>query len=61
TGGRFFSAPTSEDLQAVYSNLGSKVGLREELVELTAVPLAVALVLFLAAGAVSLLWFSRFP
>jgi Ca-activated chloride channel family protein len=61
TGGRFFSAPTSEDLQAVYSDLGSKLGLREQLVELTRVPLAVAVLLFLISGAVSVLWFSRFP
>jgi Ca-activated chloride channel family protein len=61
TGGRFFTAPTSEDLAAVYADLGSKVSKVDEQREVTAATLAAALVLFLAAGGLSLLWFNRFP
>jgi Ca-activated chloride channel homolog len=61
TGGRFFSAPTSEDLAAVYADLGSKVSKVDEQREITVAPLAAALLLFLAAGGLSLLWFNRFP
>jgi Ca-activated chloride channel homolog len=61
TGGEFFSAPTSDDLQAVYANLGSKVSTEEKLRELTAWALGGALLMFLAGGALSLVWFNRFP
>jgi Ca-activated chloride channel family protein len=61
TGAQFFTAPTSEQLQAVYANLGTKLGKTEELRELTAGALAIALLMFVAAGALSLIWFSRFP
>ena len=30
TGGRFFEAPTAEDLAAIYESLGSKVGYAQE-------------------------------
>jgi Ca-activated chloride channel homolog len=61
TGAQFFTAPTSEQLQNVYSNLGSQLGKTEELRELTAGAVVIALLLLLAAGGLSLLWFSRFP
>ena len=61
TGGEFFTAPTSDDLQAVYANLGSKVSTEEQLRELTAYTLGGALVLFLLGGALSLVWFNRLP
>jgi Ca-activated chloride channel family protein len=61
TGGQFFTAPTSDDLQAVYANLGSKVSTEEKLSELTAWTLGGALLMFLAGGALALVWFNRFP
>ena len=61
TGGEFFTAPTSDDLQAVYADLGSKVSTEEKLRELTAWTLGGALLMFLAGGALSLVWFNRFP
>jgi Ca-activated chloride channel family protein len=61
TGGQFFAAPTSDDLQAVYANLGSKVSTEEKLRELTAWTLGGALVMLLISGALSLVWFNRFP
>ena len=35
TGGRYFDAPTAEDLAAVYESLGSKVGYTEQVQEVT--------------------------
>jgi Ca-activated chloride channel homolog len=61
TGGRFFEAPTDEDLQAVYEEIGSQVATEDEKRELTAA-FAGAGALFLVVGAgLSLLWFGRLP
>jgi Ca-activated chloride channel homolog len=61
TGGEFFTAPSSDDLRAVYTDLGSKVSTEEVLRELTAWTLGGALLMFLAGGALALVWFNRFP
>ena len=61
TGGEFFSAPTAEELSSVYEDLGSKIGYDTEMTEITYGFAAVAAVLVLVAGGLSLLWFNRFP
>jgi Ca-activated chloride channel family protein len=61
TGGQFFSAPTAADLQAVYQNIGSRVGFAEARQEVTAAFAAAGAVLLAAGGALALLWFNRFP
>ncbi|MGB4862884.1 MAG: VWA domain-containing protein [Tepidiformaceae bacterium] len=61
TGGDFFSAPSANELQSIYGNLGSKIGFNVETTEITAAFAAVAAALLLAAGGLSLLWFNRFP
>jgi Ca-activated chloride channel family protein len=61
TEGRFFAAPSAEDLQAVYDDLGSKIGYEDKEREITVAFAAAAAVLVLAAGGFSLLWFNRFP
>jgi len=61
TQGRFFAAPSAEDLQAVYDDLGSKIGYEDKEREITVAFAAAAAVLVLAAGGFSLLWFNRFP
>jgi Ca-activated chloride channel family protein len=61
TGGRFFDAPTAEDLAQIYENLGSKVGYTQEQQEVTQLFAAVALGFVLAGAGLAALWFNRFP
>ncbi len=61
TGGKFFSAPTSDDLQSIYEDLGSRIGYNETTSEATVGFAAFAAVAMLAAAGLSLLWFNRFP
>jgi Ca-activated chloride channel family protein len=61
TGGLFFDAPTAEDLQAVYRQIGSEVGFVEEQQELTFLFTAAAGVLMLVGAGLSALWFNRIP
>jgi Ca-activated chloride channel family protein len=61
TGGEFFSAPDEEELQAVYSSLGSKIGFTTEEQPTTRWYVAVGVgILILAAGA-SLTFSQRLP
>jgi Ca-activated chloride channel family protein len=61
TGGRFFEAPTSEDLAAIYESLGSRVGTTMQEQEVTQWFAAGALVLVLAGAGLAALWFNRIP
>jgi Ca-activated chloride channel homolog len=61
TGGRFYSAPTAAQLEAVYEELGSRIGSVREEREVTAAFAASGAVLLLAAGAVSAFLFGRLP
>lgn len=61
TGGRFFEAPTSADLAAIYESLGSRVGTTMQAQEVTAWFAAGALVVLLVGGGLSALWFNRIP
>ncbi len=61
TEGKFFSAPSAEDLQSIYNDLGSKIGYNETTSEATVGFAGFGAVALLAAGALSLLWFNRFP
>ncbi len=61
TGGRFFKAPNSRDLKSIYHDLGSRIGFVKQKQEVTVVFAAVALLLLVAGGVLSLFWFSRFP
>lgn len=61
SGGRFFNAPDAGDLEAVYADLGSRIGSVREKREVTAAFAGGALILVLAAAGLSLVWFGRFP
>jgi Ca-activated chloride channel family protein len=61
TGGRFFTAPSSADLAAIYQGLGTKVGFTNEEREVTQWFAAGALVLVLAGAGFAALWFNRIP
>jgi Ca-activated chloride channel homolog len=61
TAGRFFTAPTERDLEAVYANLGRGLAKKEERQEVTAAFAGGALALLLAGMIVSLLRTGRVP
>ena len=61
TGGRFFDAPTAEDLAQIYENLGSRVGYTQEEQEVTQLFAAVALAFVVAGAGLAAHWFNRFP
>lgn len=61
TGGQFFDAPTAEDLQKVYAEIGSRVGFETEVRDLSYLFAGQAGLLMLAGAALSAFWFNRFP
>jgi Ca-activated chloride channel family protein len=61
TDGEYFNASTSQDLQAIYENLSTHLVFRTQEQEITALATALAALLVLAAGTLSLLWFNRLP
>ena len=61
TGGQSFEALDARQLSTVYESLGSRIGTEDEELEVTAGFAAGGAVLLLAGGALSLLWFGRFP
>jgi Ca-activated chloride channel family protein len=61
TNGRAYTAETSNELNDVYDNIRSTIGLRTESREITQYFAALALLLGLVAAALSLRWFSRLP
>jgi Ca-activated chloride channel family protein len=61
TGGQYFEAPTAEDLENVYQEIGSRVGFDTERRELSYLFAGAAGVLMLAGAVLSAFWFNRFP
>lgn len=61
TNGKFFKAPTEQDLKAVYDELGSKIGYTTQKKEVGYLFAAAAGAFVLVAGGLSLAWFNRFP
>ena len=59
TGGTAYTAETGEELRDVYTDIGSSIGWRTEQREVTPYLAALALLISVAAGALSLRWFSR--
>ena len=59
--GRFYPNIAAIDVNAVYRDLGSRVGRQNKIVEVTAAAAGGGLVLMLAGAALSGVWFRRFP
>ncbi|MET0455223.1 MAG: VWA domain-containing protein [Mycobacterium sp.] len=59
TGGNAYTAASSDELQDVYRDIGSSIGWRTELREVTPFVAAIALACGLVAAGLSLRWFSR--
>ncbi len=61
TGGRFFQAPTAQDLAQIYQNLGSRIGYTTEEQEVTQWFAAAGLLFVVAGAGLAAHWFNRFP
>ncbi len=61
TDAEYYSATSVEDLRQVYENLGTQIVFRIEKTEISAAFSALAVVLLLCAGGLSLAWFNRLP
>ena len=60
TGGVYFYAAQSSDLDASYQNLSSAISWVRERTEVTAIAAGIGALLMIAAGLLSLRWFQRF-
>ena len=61
TGGKAFDAASAEELQQVYTDIGSSVGYTTELSSIASWFIGAALIVLVATAGLSLLWFSRLP
>ena len=61
TNGKYFRADNETDLRTIYENLSTQLIFKPEQTELTAFFTGFAVLLLLAAGILSLLWFNRLP
>jgi Ca-activated chloride channel family protein len=61
TGGRFFEAPTAQDLAQIYQSLGSRIGYTNEEQEVTQWFDAAGLLLVVTGAGLAAHWFNRFP
>jgi Ca-activated chloride channel family protein len=61
TGGRFFQAPTAQDLAQIYQSLGSRIGYTNEQQEVTQWFAAAGLLLVVTGAGLAAHWFNRFP
>lgn len=61
TGGRYFYAAVAGHLEQIYGDLSNQVSWIEERTKITTLIGALATVLLLAGGVLSLRWFQHFP
>lgn len=61
TGGQYYKAASEDDLARIYRDLEPKLSIKTENIEVTSLFAGAGVLLFLVAGALSLLWFGRVP
>jgi Ca-activated chloride channel homolog len=61
TGGQAFTAPTAQNLERIYRQIGTRIGFVRQDQEITVAFTGAALLLLVAGGALSLVWFRRIP
>jgi Ca-activated chloride channel family protein len=61
TGGGYHEAGSSDELRAVYDDIGSDVGYVTRKQDVSARFIGIGLVFAMAAAATSMLWFARLP
>jgi Ca-activated chloride channel family protein len=61
TGAKSFDAPTAQQLEAVYNDIGSRIGHENKDVEIAYVFAGIGALLLVAGAGLSMLWFNRFP
>ena len=61
TGGQFYDAPSADELEKVYDDIGSKIGFRKERKDATHWPLGVGVGLLVIAAGLSLAWQQKLP
>jgi Ca-activated chloride channel family protein len=59
TNGAYFNATSQEDLQAIYDNLDSELVIKPEKAEVTSIFASASILILLAGGVLSLVWFGR--
>ncbi|MBI4785680.1 MAG: VWA domain-containing protein [Chloroflexi bacterium] len=59
--GAYYNATNEKELENIYANLGTKLVLRTERTEVTALLTGIAALFSIIGGALSLLWFNRLP
>ena len=61
TGGDYYNAESAQDLRSVYDNLNTQLIIKPQETEVTSVFAGASILVLLAGGLFSLLWFSRLP
>lgn len=61
TDGKYYNAESTEELIAVYDNLNPQLVVKTEKTEITSLLAGASLLIFMAGGALSLVWFGRVP
>jgi len=61
TGGQYYKAANEAELARIYRDLEPKLSIKTENIEVTSLFAGAGILLFLVAGALSLLWFGRVP
>ena len=61
TDGAYYNAGNEEELHAIYDNLTPQLAVKPEKMEVTSIFAGASILVLLAGGSFSLLWFSRLP
>jgi Ca-activated chloride channel family protein len=61
TNGTYFYAEDEADLEEIYDSIDLQLTIRGEKMEVTSIIAGIGLLLFLAGGGLSMMWFGRVP